>query len=123
MGLKFSIGIFEVALSLTIAFIVCLSPATGQQPDEPEQPQVKSEIVVGDLDDPSDFSISRDGQTIFIAEPTTQQIRRIKGDSNDVIITGIEHDDDVPTAISVFSIDDNHILVGVAGFTSPKYMR
>ena len=44
----------------------------------------------------------------------------MKGDSNEVVITGIELDEDEASAISVFTIDDNHVLVGVAGFPTPK---
>ena len=121
MDLNNNTGISQAATLLTIALIVCSSKTSAQQPESPKQSQAKSEIVVADLEDPSDFSISREGETIFVAELAAKQIRRIKDDSNELVITGIEHDEDATTAISVFAIDENHIVLGVAGFSSPKY--
>ena len=113
--------VFPAATMLAIALIVCSLNASAQPPEPPELSRVESEIVVNDLENLSDFSISRDGETIFVAAAEAKQIRRIKGDSNELVITGIEHDEEVATAISVFAIDDNHIVVGVAGFSSPKF--
>ena len=121
MDLTNNKGTLHVALVLAIAWIACFSPTSAQQQKPPQQSLAKSEIVVADLENRSDFSISRDGETIFVAEPAKKQIRRIKGDSNAVVITGIERKEDEASAISVFAIDDNRILLGVAGFSSPSF--
>ena len=58
MDLKINKGIFRVALVLTIALIYVSafpSSTVAQQSESPDQPVTESEIVVKDLDSPSDF--------------------------------------------------------------------
>lgn len=83
---------------------------------------IDAEIVISGLKRPSDFSVSRDGETIFISVLDGKQIRRLCGDVNDIVVDGIDSDDDdeEATSISVFAVDKNRVIVGVAGFSSPK---
>ena len=127
MNLNQRLKILQVALVLAIAPATLISAPLLTQAQQAQQSQQltpsqpTAETVVTDLKDPSDFAVSRDGKTIFVAEIAEKHIRRFRGDMNDVVLTGIEHDEETASTISVFAIDDNHILIGAAGFSDPKF--
>ncbi len=82
--------------------------------------EIQSEVMAEGLDAGTDFSVSPDGETVFWVEMDGKQIRRLHGDSNEVVIEAIEAPDQNASSISVSAINSNRVMVGVAGFTSPK---
>ena len=131
MDLKNNRAIFQIAqfafvLSIAMAIsIASPSAICAQQQENPETPQLKSEIVARDLENLSDFSISRDGETIFIAEPAAKRIskakRRYRGGCH------CRHRSTMKTMKTKRQLSrcspsmKTTCLVGVAGFSSPKF--
>ncbi len=79
---------------------------------------IVAELVAEDLATPTDFSVTADGEVVFIAENGAQQIRRIEGESNEIVVSEIKTADESPESIVVAAINANQVLVGVAGFST-----
>jgi len=104
-------------LMLAAVFLGINRLASAQQ-----QTATIAETVVDGLDHATDFSITEDGdiEVIFIAELGAEHIRRIKGDEDAIVVSGIAVEDDPFESIAVQAISSNRILVGVSGISESK---
>ncbi len=106
---------------LAIVLLPMVSPASAQEAESAELVDIISEVVVGDLNDPTDFSVTPDGDVVFIAERGAGQIRRVRGNASDVVVNQIESGDESAGSIAVHAINKHRILVGVSGFSSAQH--
>ena len=100
---------------------VLLAMAGSVSAQETEPSNIVAEIVVEDLAAPTDFSVTADGEVVFIAEQGAQQIRRLQGDVDEVVVSGIESDDQSAESIAVIAINAHRVLVGLSGFSSSQH--
>lgn len=106
-------------LVLVAVVLPMIQPASAQQAPPAD---VIAEVVVEDLDDPTDFSVTSDGNVVFIAERGAGQILRVQGETRDVAVCDVKsvNETELAQSISVHAINAHQILVGVSGFSSPE---
>jgi len=122
MGFMRKTRFFTATLVILITTIFSAESSHSQQDDKSqiEKTEIASEIVLTDLEGATDFSVSQGGDSIFIADLAGKRIRRVQGESDEIVVNKIEDRGQEAKAISVFAIDTNRVIVGVSGFPSPK---
>jgi hypothetical protein len=102
---------------LVFAWLTTVHPAAAQLAADQ---LLSAQTIVAGLDNPTDFSVTADGEIAFVAEQGAGQIRRVQGDADEIVVGGIETAEQTASSIAVHAINANRILVGVSGFSSTK---
>ena len=69
----------RIPFSVIVLALVLLGVVRQASAQKEGAADVVAKVVVSDLDAPVDFSVTADGEVVFIAEQGAQRIRRVQG--------------------------------------------
>ena len=110
----------RIPFSIIVLALVLLGVVRQASAQKEGAADVVAEVVVSDLDAPVDFSVTADGEVVFIAEQGAQRIRRVQGDANEIVVSEIESADQLAESIAVHAVNSHRVLLGLSGFSSAK---